>query len=59
MHLNLNEYFGKNVDDMLKGYYQIVGHTPVETIEHYEKDNSSIHYIDTRLGNKEFFELEI
>jgi len=46
--------------DMLNNYHQIVGHTPVGQINKFEKDeNTSMTFIDTRLGNKEFLELEI
>jgi hypothetical protein len=52
------------VENPLKGYHQIVGHTPVITIEHhfpFENDpNTSVTLCDCiQYGDKSFYELEI
>lgn len=44
----------------LNGYHQVVGHTPVKVVTKWGIDSkTSITYIDTHYGNKEFYELEI
>jgi 3',5'-cyclic AMP phosphodiesterase CpdA len=44
--------------DMLKGYHQLVGHTPVTDIETIRHENSSVTYIDV-LDTKTCFHVEI
>lgn len=44
--------------DMLKGYHQVVGHTPVKDIETIRYADSSVTYIDV-LDTKTYFHVEI
>ena len=50
--------------DPLRGYHQIVGHTPVETVEHYypfeDDENTSVTFCDCiGFGDGSFYSLEI
>jgi hypothetical protein len=52
------------LENPLKGYHQIVGHTPVETVEHYDPfeddENTSVTFCDCiEWGDGSFYTLEI
>ncbi len=52
------------LENPLRGYHQIVGHTPVETVEHYDPfeddENTSVTFCDCiEWGDESFYTLEI
>ena len=48
----------ETLSDLPEGFFQVCGHTPVDTVRTFEGDGRSITYIDCLENRLQFFELD-